>query len=86
MRECQRAMSFYQARRCELGLGGRCWCRCGGKLHGAYRFGTNPCRWDFEHLEKSDPHYVKLPRKPKRAPAPRKLSFEYQPELLHAGD
>lgn len=51
-------MSFYQARRCELGLGVRCHCRCGQSLHGAKRFGDDPSFADFSKLPASDPHHV----------------------------
>ena len=64
----KRAPSYRDVRRCELGGEVRCRCRCRGTLHGAWRFGFNPSRWDFEHLPDDDPH--KLPQKPWTAKPP----------------
>ena len=58
VRDTSRAISFYQARRCELGIGVRCHCRCGGKLHGAKRFGEQGGVGDFVALPIGDPHRV----------------------------
>ena len=46
-----RPLSFEQAVACEIGSSSRCRCRCGGKLHGAYRV-DNPLA-----LPLTDPHF-----------------------------
>lgn len=46
-----RALSVKQAVACERGDGDRCRCRCGGRLHGAYRVDN------VRALPLNDPHF-----------------------------
>ena len=53
-----RALSWRQADRCETAKGGKCRCRCGGKLHGKKR-APEPDRAFFEQLPEDDAHHIR---------------------------
>lgn len=65
----ERAMRYDLARRCEEGIGTRCYCRCRGEKHGARRvdFARNPL--GLAALPDSDPHFVDLSRHPREVHA-----------------
>lgn len=53
-------ISFKTAFNCENARGGKCKCRCGGKLHGAARITADEdARKYLENLPPGDPHRIK---------------------------
>lgn len=61
----RRAQRFDLAKRCELGIGVRCNCRCRGERHGARRVDFEREPLGLADLPEDDPHYVPITRHPK---------------------
>ena len=80
-----RALSVRQASRCEIALGGKCRCRCGGRFHGARRV-LEPDRELFEQLPAGDPHHVLTAEEKKwRKTEPGRLEMRGQMRLFPHG-
>lgn len=59
-----RAQRYDLARRCEEGIGVRCYCRCRGGKHGARRVDFVAQPFGLSTLPSDDPHYVQMSRHP----------------------